>query len=151
MSRPGAYGLLLGLALAVLPGCGRETPTGSVSGKVSYQTTTLGIGTVAFVGSDGRAASGMIQPDGSYTVTGVAVGAAKTACESGTCSSDYPSLKSKAMTLSIVADVFFGVAIVTGIIGLVLPKKIVDNEASSVQVGFAPMPGGGFLSAGGRF
>ncbi len=77
-----------------------------------------------------------------------AVGSAKSACTDGKCSSDFPSLKSKAMTMSVIADVCFGVAIVTGIVGLVLPRTIVESGA---EVGFSPMPGGGFLTAGGRF
>ncbi|CAN5771379.1 hypothetical protein BH09MYX1_BH09MYX1_44190 [soil metagenome] len=78
-----------------------------------------------------------------------AVTTAKADCnESGVCSGDFASHKSKAMTLSIVADVCFGVALVTGIIGLVLPRTIQDT---GTEVGFSPMPGGGYLSAGGRF
>lgn len=77
-----------------------------------------------------------------------AVAAAKKECESGTCSTDYPAAKSKAIGYSVVADVFFGVALVTGIIAFVLPRQI---EASGAEVGFTPLPGGGYLSAGGRF
>lgn len=77
-----------------------------------------------------------------------AVGSAKSACTDGKCNADFPSLKSKAMTMSVIADVCFGVAIVTGIVGLVLPRTIVESGA---EVGFSPIPGGGFLTAGGRF
>lgn len=77
-----------------------------------------------------------------------AVGSAKAACTDGKCDADFASLKSKAMTMSVIADVCFGVAIVTGIIGLVLPRTIVESGA---EVGFSPIPGGGFLTAGGRF
>jgi hypothetical protein len=69
--------VLVAVALAIVPGCGREIPKGTVTGKVRYQTTTLSFGTVAFIGSDGRAVSAMIQPDGTYTVQDVSVGLAR--------------------------------------------------------------------------
>jgi len=76
------------------------------------------------------------------------VSTAKKDCDaSNICNSDFASDKSKAMTLSIVADVLFGTAIVSGIVGLVMPRMIKDDGP---EVGFTPLPGGGFLSTGGR-
>ncbi len=76
-----------------------------------------------------------------------AVSTAKKDCDGNTCNGDFPSDRSKAMTYSIIADVCFGVALVTGIIGLVLPRTV----DAAPEVGFSPMPGGGYLTAGGRF
>ena len=56
--------------------------------------------------------------------------------------------RARAQTGPAVADVLFGTAIVSGIIGLVMPRMIKDDGP---EVGFTPLPGGGFLSAGGRF
>ena len=85
---------------------------------------------------------------GLYSI--IAVSTAKKDCDATTniCNSDYAGHKSTAMTLSIVADVFFGVAIVSGIVGLVMPRMVKDDGP---EVGFTPLPGGGFLSTGGRF
>jgi hypothetical protein len=76
-----------------------------------------------------------------------AVGAAKNDCDGGKCNGDFPADKSKAMTYSIAADVCFGVALVSGIVALVLPRTV----DAAPEVGFSPMPGGGYVSAGGRF
>ena len=79
----------------------------------------------------------------------VAVGTAKKDCDTNNlCNTDFASDKSKAMTMSIIADVLFGTAIVSGIIGLVMPRMIKDEGP---EVGFSPLPGGGFLTTGGRF
>ena len=56
-------------------GCGNGTT--DVAGKVTYKGKPVVYGTVVLVGSDGIPKSGAIQPDGSYRVSGVAVGAAK--------------------------------------------------------------------------
>ena len=60
-------------------GCGGQ---GNVSGKVTYQGKLLVWGTVQFEGSDGVVRHGNIQPDGKYTVEGVATGDAKLAVSS---------------------------------------------------------------------
>ena len=84
---------------------------------------------------------------GLYSI--IAVSTAKKDCDANNlCNADFAGHKSSAMTLSIVADVFFGVAIVSGIVGLVLPRMVKDDGP---EVGFSPLPGGGFLSTGGRF
>jgi hypothetical protein len=67
---------LLALALA---GCGGK---GDVTGKVSLEGKPLVFGTVQFEGSDGRLRQANIQPDGSYTVSGVTTGEAKVAVSS---------------------------------------------------------------------
>lgn len=84
---------------------------------------------------------------GLYSI--LAVSTAKKDCDaSNICNSEYAGHKSTAMTLSIVADVFFGVAIVSGIVALAMPRMVKDDGP---EVGFSPLPGGGFLSTGGRF
>lgn len=68
------------LALLALAGCGGGTA--SVSGKVTFQGKPVVYGTVVLIGADGLPRSGQIQPDGTFTVPGVAVGTAKAAVSS---------------------------------------------------------------------
>jgi hypothetical protein len=67
---------LLTLALA---GCARK---GDVTGKVTFEGKPVVFGTVQFEGSDGSLRQGNIEPDGSYSVTGVATGEARVAVSS---------------------------------------------------------------------
>lgn len=56
-------------AIALLSGCGSSGPEmASVSGKVTYNGQPVPKGTISFqtTDPDGRNATGMIQPDGSY-------------------------------------------------------------------------------------
>lgn len=69
-------------AVAILAAAGCGTNTTDVSGKVTFQGKPVVYGTVVLIGSDGIPKSGAIQPDGSYRVSGVAVGAAKVAVTS---------------------------------------------------------------------
>ena len=69
--------LVVALAVQALGGCAR--PTGSVSGKVTYKGQPLAAGDVTFLGADQKPASSPIQPDGTYTISQVAVGPAKVA------------------------------------------------------------------------
>lgn len=66
-------GVLLPVAaacLAVICGCGRgaRLQTAKVSGTVSLDGKPLDRGTVIFTPASGRAATGKVQPDGSYTL-----------------------------------------------------------------------------------
>ena len=78
--RPRVWGPLLSSAAAALllglAGC-TGTPTGSVSGKVTYQGKAVRHGTVMFVGSNSLAAYGAIGDDGQYSIPKVAAGPAK--------------------------------------------------------------------------
>jgi hypothetical protein len=65
-----AFGLLL-IAVAAFSS-GR--PKATVSGRVMYKGKTVIWGSVIVAGADGRAASGRIEPDGTYTVTDAPVG-----------------------------------------------------------------------------
>ncbi len=65
----GLVAFLLPLALA---GCGPRT--GTVSGTVTYKGQALGNGSVMFLTKDGKAQSGLIGSDGSYTVANVPSG-----------------------------------------------------------------------------
>lgn len=67
-------------ALLALAGCGGSTAT--VSGKVTYQGKPVVFGSVVLIGADGLPKNGQIQPDGTFTVAGVAVGTAKVAVSS---------------------------------------------------------------------
>ena len=72
-------------------GCGGQ---GNVSGKVTYDGKPLVWGTVQFEGSDGIVKHGNIQPDGTYTVNGVATGEAKAAVSSiNPSSSDFQPIQ----------------------------------------------------------
>jgi hypothetical protein len=65
-------GLTASLALTLI-GCGAKT--GTVTGKVTYKTDALKGGTVIFSNPDmTTVARAEIQPDGSYTATGVPTG-----------------------------------------------------------------------------
>jgi hypothetical protein len=72
---------LLGLGFLALAAIGCQGK-GNVSGKVSYQGKPLVFGTVLFEGSDGHQRQANIQPDGSYSISGLAVGQAKAAVSS---------------------------------------------------------------------
>ena len=76
LSRP-AVGF--GLLALVAVGCQGK---GDVSGKVTYNDKPLVTGTVLFEGSDGGIRQGEIGADGSYSVRGVATGAARVAVNS---------------------------------------------------------------------
>ena len=66
-------GSLLGsILLAAVCGCGKSTAT--VTGKVTYQGRVVSYGSVIFLSANKTARSGVISPDGSYTVDGVALG-----------------------------------------------------------------------------
>jgi hypothetical protein len=56
------------LLLAASIGCGSDVPLGRVAGIVRVDGVPLSKGTVRFVPSAGRAASGQIQPDGTFTL-----------------------------------------------------------------------------------
>jgi hypothetical protein len=76
-------GVLLGLFtawLVVAPGCAK--PVGDVSGKVTVKGQNLEYGTVTYMASDGTGYQGEIQPDGSYSIKGIPLGAAKIAVTS---------------------------------------------------------------------
>jgi hypothetical protein len=69
--------VLMGMSLS---GCGR--PTGSVSGKVTYQGKPLTSGLVIFVDKDGFVSQPAgIEVDGSYAAQGVYVGPTKVCVE----------------------------------------------------------------------
>src|SRR5689334_16533406 len=68
--------LLIPAALIVLVGgCGGSSA--KVTGKVTYHGRPVLSGAVIMVNEDGTAASGVIQPDGTYTVEGVKRGHVK--------------------------------------------------------------------------
>src|SRR5438105_1766209 len=73
---PALAAALLALAAA---GCGGRW---DVSGKVSYQGKPLVWGSVQFEGSDNLIKQANLNPDGTYSVTGVATGEAKVAVSS---------------------------------------------------------------------
>jgi hypothetical protein len=68
--------LLLPVLLAGVCGCDSRA---TVTGKVSYQGRPVTYGSVTFLSADKTARSGVIEPDGSYTVEGVPPGTAKIA------------------------------------------------------------------------
>jgi hypothetical protein len=61
--------LLFAVIGVVVCGCGNSTAT--ISGKVSYRGRLVTSGSIIVLQSDGTAKSGVIQPDGSYSVAGV--------------------------------------------------------------------------------
>lgn len=67
----------LALLLLLAPGCGPRF--GNVSGTVTYQGKPLTGGTITFFDAANRTTSGEIKPDGTYTVSKVALGQARIA------------------------------------------------------------------------
>jgi hypothetical protein len=78
MTRPLSAATLVGLLAAA--GCGGRTT--DVSGTVTFKGKPVVYGTVVFFGPDGLSKSGVLKPDGTYTVVGVPVGACKVAVSS---------------------------------------------------------------------
>jgi hypothetical protein len=66
----------LGLLVMAACGCGGEK-TGTVAGRVDYQGKPLPGGFIDFISDNGRSATGRIEPNGSYVVSGVPIGPAK--------------------------------------------------------------------------
>jgi hypothetical protein len=71
---PWVMRLLAATLLAGACGCGN---TATVTGKVTYQGRPVTHGSVTFLSADSTARSGVILPDGAYTVAGVHPGAVK--------------------------------------------------------------------------
>ena len=69
-------GLLVLAALLAVPGCGGKK-TATVSGKVTYQGQPVPLGAIYFNGPDGQLSMGILQNDGSFTATDVALGEVK--------------------------------------------------------------------------
>jgi hypothetical protein len=67
-----ASGGTLAVILASLAGC--ASGKADVTGKVSYKGKLVTTGTVSMVGPDGMVRQGLIGPDATYTVAGVAAG-----------------------------------------------------------------------------
>jgi hypothetical protein len=89
--RPAAFALLPLVAL----GCAGK---GDVTGRVTYKGKPLVWGTVQFEGSDRLVKQGNINPDGTYTVQGVATGEAKVAVSSiNPKSSDFVPMQREGM------------------------------------------------------
>lgn len=63
-----------------ITGCGPAAT--DVTGSVTFEGKTVVFGTVVIIGTDGLPRSGAIQPDGTYRVSGVPLGAAKVAISS---------------------------------------------------------------------
>jgi hypothetical protein len=61
--------------LVAAGGCGQSRAT--VSGKVTYNDKPVSYGSVTLLGPDDKAASGAINPDGTYTVEGLTPGEAR--------------------------------------------------------------------------
>ncbi len=76
-ARPLSRGVLWvgGLALLLAAGCGPRF--GNVSGTVTYKGQPLAGGTITFYDAANHATSGEIKPDGTYTVSRVALGRAR--------------------------------------------------------------------------
>jgi hypothetical protein len=66
---PGLPMVLACLVTALLFGCGKTTPTGSVKGKVTLDGAPYTEGAVVFISPDsGQAGTADIQSDGSFTI-----------------------------------------------------------------------------------
>jgi hypothetical protein len=74
---------------------------------------------------------------------------AQDACSNGVCTSDADSKKTLAYAFAIGTDVIWGAAIICFITAIAYPSTSALDLHT--QVGFSPAPGGGMLSATGRF
>lgn len=65
--------------IALLPSCSASPSLATVTGRVTIdgEAPNLEEFYVSFFGSDGKTTMGLVQPDGTYTVQGVALGDAK--------------------------------------------------------------------------
>lgn len=72
MTRSCPYEILVTVGLLLASsGCGQKDA--AISGKVTFQGAPIPVGTIAFIGQDGKVVSGTIDK-GTYSVTGVGVG-----------------------------------------------------------------------------
>jgi hypothetical protein len=81
----------------------------------------------------------------------IAIGYVKGAqdlCTNGTCTGDFDNKKTLAYGFAIATDVLWGAALVCLIVGIVYPST---SPLPPMQMGASPVPGGGVLSAQGRF
>ena len=74
---------------------------------------------------------------------------AQDACSNGTCTQDADSKKTLAYAFAIGTDVIWGTAIICLVVAIAYPSTSALDLHT--QVGFSPAPGGGMLSATGRF
>ena len=74
--------LRLGLLMSLLAAVGCGGGTADVSGKVTFKGKPVTYGTVMILGSGGLPKSGVLRPDGTFTVTGVPLGPVKVAVSS---------------------------------------------------------------------
>src|SRR5207244_6736580 len=72
---------VVGIGLLALFAAGCQN-NGTVSGKVTFQGKPLVYGTVLFVGKDATSVHTMIQKDGTYSASGLAIGDAQVAVSS---------------------------------------------------------------------
>jgi hypothetical protein len=108
--------LLLPILLAGVCGCGR---TAKVSGKVTYQGRPVAYGSVIFLSADKTARSGVIEPDGSYTIEGTRPGSVSIAV--------------------ISRDPSKGRSVVQGRKRVGLGKKGVSSQDTAIE-GWFPLP-----------
>lgn len=71
---------LVAAAAVALVGCSKKDGA-TVHGTVTYKGVALKTGTITFYGGNNEVASAAIQPDGSYTCTGVPAGEVKVTVE----------------------------------------------------------------------
>lgn len=71
-------------AAVVLAGCGGDVPRGTVHGTVTVQGKPPVGATVIFLGSDNKTHVADLKPDGSYSVSGVALGPVKVSVQQET-------------------------------------------------------------------
>jgi hypothetical protein len=74
---------------------------------------------------------------------------AQDACVNGVCQPDADSKKTLAIAFAIGTDVIWGAAIICFVTAIIYPSTSALDLHT--QVGFSPAPGGGILSATGRF
>ena len=125
LSRLPGLGLFVGAAVLMV-GCAGNT--GVLTGRVTFQDKQLQQGTVLVASSRGSVHSGVIQSDGTYTIPGIPVGAAKIAvnCPDPREVKVIPRKKEEKVP---AADISKWVAI---------PEKYADPEKSGLLIDIKP-------------
>jgi hypothetical protein len=69
--------LVSGAACVACAGCASSGDTGDISGVVKFHGQPLPAGTISFINDRNGARVGIIQPDGTYSVSGMPTGTAR--------------------------------------------------------------------------
>ncbi|AMV23597.1 hypothetical protein VT84_04245 [Gemmata sp. SH-PL17] len=122
----------------VLAGCGGDVPRGRVHGTIKYQGKPLTGATVIFIAQDSKTHVLDLKPDGTYDVSGVALGPIKVSIQTVAPRSavkgefDPPSSQAKGVT-DEKAGKKSSSAEVSKVAGPMLPARFADADKSGLS------------------